>query len=113
MVMETGKKLQPKHLSNHAKMGAMVDAIQMKTFVGYIEKASPKVPSSVWAVCRSMPKVAVSISNLPCLKTSKPNDDCAEEIFGPVLSAITFDTEDEALRIANDSPYVWQRLSDH
>lgn len=28
-----------------------------------------------------------------------------EEIFGPVLSVIPFDTEDEAVRIANDSEY--------
>lgn len=28
-----------------------------------------------------------------------------EEIFGPVLSVITYDTEDEAIRIANDSKY--------
>ena len=28
-----------------------------------------------------------------------------EEIFGPVLSIIPFDTEEEAVRIANDSPY--------
>ncbi|MBX6329762.1 MAG: aldehyde dehydrogenase [Pseudolabrys sp.] len=28
-----------------------------------------------------------------------------EEIFGPVLSVIPFDTEEEAIRIANDTPY--------
>lgn len=28
-----------------------------------------------------------------------------EEIFGPVLSIIPFDSEDEAIRIANDTPY--------
>ena len=28
-----------------------------------------------------------------------------EEIFGPVLSIIPFDTEDEAVEIANDTPY--------
>ena len=28
-----------------------------------------------------------------------------EEIFGPVLTAITFETEADALRIANDTPY--------
>ncbi|MCA8881651.1 MAG: aldehyde dehydrogenase [Rhodobacteraceae bacterium] len=37
-----------------------------------------------------------------------------EEIFGPVLVAIPFDSEDEAVEIANDSPYgligtVWSR----
>ncbi|WP_370069353.1 aldehyde dehydrogenase [Streptacidiphilus sp. MAP5-3] len=37
-----------------------------------------------------------------------------EEIFGPVVSVTTFDTEDEALRIANDTLYglgagVWSR----
>lgn len=28
-----------------------------------------------------------------------------EEIFGPVLSLITVENEEEALRVANDSPY--------
>jgi acyl-CoA reductase-like NAD-dependent aldehyde dehydrogenase len=48
-------------------------------------------------------------------------DDCTnemvvarEEIFGPVVSVITFETEDEAVRLANDTPYglsgsIWTR----
>ena len=48
-------------------------------------------------------------------------DDCTnemvvsrEEIFGPVVSVITFESEDEAIRIANDTPYglsgsLWTR----
>jgi betaine-aldehyde dehydrogenase len=38
----------------------------------------------------------------------------AEEIFGPVVTVIPFDTEDEAVRLANDTPYglsgsIWSR----
>jgi betaine-aldehyde dehydrogenase len=37
-----------------------------------------------------------------------------EEIFGPVVSVITFGTEEEAIRLANDTPYglsgsLWTR----
>jgi betaine-aldehyde dehydrogenase len=37
-----------------------------------------------------------------------------EEIFGPVVAVIPFDTEGEAVRLANESPYglsgsVWSR----
>ena len=37
-----------------------------------------------------------------------------EEIFGPVLCIIPYETEDEAIRIANDTPYglsayIWSK----
>jgi len=43
----------------------------------------------------------------PTLFTGASNDMAIaqQEIFGPVLTAMTFETEDEALSIANDSPY--------
>jgi aldehyde dehydrogenase (NAD+) len=41
-----------------------------------------------------------------------------EEIFGPVLSILAYDSEDEAVRIANDTPYglaagVWSADQEH
>ncbi|KIN62706.1 5-carboxymethyl-2-hydroxymuconate semialdehyde dehydrogenase [Sulfitobacter noctilucicola] len=43
----------------------------------------------------------------PTLFTNADNDMriAQEEIFGPVLTSISFSTEEEALRIANDTPY--------
>ena len=41
------------------------------------------------------------VSNLP----SSSQAGRQEEIFGPVLSVIAYDSEDEAIRIANDAKY--------
>jgi succinate-semialdehyde dehydrogenase/glutarate-semialdehyde dehydrogenase len=43
----------------------------------------------------------------PTVLTQVPSDSAIlrEEIFGPVVSIVTFDTEDEAVRLANDTEY--------
>ena len=40
-----------------------------------------------------------------CVNVKNDMTIAQEEIFGPVLSVITYDSEDEAIRIANDSKY--------
>ncbi|MFC9454384.1 aldehyde dehydrogenase family protein [Streptomyces sp. NPDC056983] len=55
----------------------------------------------------------------PTVFTGRPGDRIAqEEIFGPVLTIVPFDTEDEAVAIANDSSYglagaVWSADKEH
>jgi betaine-aldehyde dehydrogenase len=51
-------------------------------------------------------------------KVSPKSTIAQEEIFGPVLSIITYKDEDEAIRIANDTPYglgggVWSASEEH
>jgi acyl-CoA reductase-like NAD-dependent aldehyde dehydrogenase len=43
-----------------------------------------------------------------------PDDGPGEEVFGPVLAALTFTEEDEAVKLANDTPHrlagaVWTK----
>ncbi len=51
----------------------------------------------------------------PTVLSVQPTDTVfREEVFGPVLSAVTFTDEDEALKLANDTPYglagaVWTK----
>ncbi|MHA6800225.1 aldehyde dehydrogenase [Bounagaea algeriensis] len=51
----------------------------------------------------------------PTILSVKPTDTVfREEVFGPVLSAVTFTDEDEAIKLANDTPYglagaVWTK----
>ena len=63
-------------------------------------------PTTVSAACSS---------SRPCSPASTRSDTIVrEEVFGPVLAALTFTDEDEAVRLANATPYglagaVWTK----
>ncbi|NIB33464.1 aldehyde dehydrogenase family protein [Pseudonocardia sp. MCCB 268] len=54
-------------------------------------------PATKWPAATSEPTILTGVRN--------DMQVAQEEIFGPVLSVIPFDSEDEALRIANDTQY--------
>ena len=71
-------------------------------------------------VVGGMPPTDASLKDgayvLPTVFDNASNDMriCSEEIFGPVVSIIPFESEDEAVRMANDTPYglsgsIWSR----
>jgi len=99
------------------QMGPLVSAGQRETVEGYIEKGVREGASVLEGGTRpGGDGLGRGFYLRPTIL-----DDCTnemvvsrEEIFGPVVSVITFESEDEAIRIANDTPYglsgsLWTR----
>lgn len=87
-------------------VGALVDTQQMNTVLGYIEAGQQGGATLLVGGKRILeetggtyvePTIFDGVNN--AMRIAK------EEIFGPVLSVIEFDTAEEAIAIANDSPY--------
>jgi betaine-aldehyde dehydrogenase len=99
-------------MSRKTKMGPLVTAEHRDRVMGYVEigKKEAKllaggdaVKGDGWFV---EPTIFRDVDN--AMRIAR------EEIFGPVLAVIPFDTEEDAVRIANDTPYglagaVWTR----
>ena len=88
------------------KAGPIVDAGQLDRVMGYIERGQAQGANLVAGGNKVLtdtggyfvePTVFSDVSN--------DMDIAQDEIFGPVLSIIPFDTEDEALAIANETRY--------
>jgi len=99
-------------------MGPMIDAAQCQTVADYVAIGREEGAELVFGGERALqstgghyfqPSIFAGVNNT--MRVAQ------EEIFGPVLSVIPFDTADEAVRIANDSIYglagaVWSRNID-
>ena len=106
-VVEAGRRMQPRHpLEPGAPMGAMVDEIQTGRVLGYIEQGVSEGARLVLGGQR-VDVVAGGCYIEPTVfdEVAHEHTIAREEIFGPVLSVIAFDTEEQALRMANDSDY--------
>ncbi len=99
------------------EMGPVVSREQESRILGYIEAARRDGGTVVVGGGRSTdPHLAAGNFVLPTIVADVPPASRAvrEEIFGPVLSAVSFADADDAVRIANDTAYglfasVWTR----
>jgi len=92
-------------LDPQSTMGALVDAEHTERVMGHIERAR-----NVARLVTGGERLSINGSDCfvaPTIFDEARNDTALgrEEIFGPVLAVVAFDGEDEAVRIANDTPY--------
>ncbi|WP_374439202.1 aldehyde dehydrogenase [Pseudomonas panipatensis] len=116
LVVEALKSWKAGHpLDPQTNVGALVDARQLEQVLGYIEAGRAEGAQLRCGGQRVLeetggtyvePTLFDGVSN--AMKIAR------EEIFGPVLSVIEFEDVEEAVRIANDTPYglaaaLWTR----
>jgi acyl-CoA reductase-like NAD-dependent aldehyde dehydrogenase len=87
--------------------GPVISAKQRERVIGYIRKGidegatplvgGPETPAGLDTGYYVTPTLFVDVDNTMTI--------AREEIFGPVLVVIPYDDDDDAVRIANDSPY--------
>ena len=103
--------------STETQMGPLVSAAQRETVEGYIGRGVDEGATVLEGGARpGDPPLANGFYLRPTILDGCTNDMIVarEEIFGPVVSVITFESEDEAIRLANDTPYglsgsLWTR----
>jgi acyl-CoA reductase-like NAD-dependent aldehyde dehydrogenase len=96
------------------EMGPVANAPQYEKVLGYLRTAQDE---GATVACGGVPDDALGglfIKPTVLTGVGPQSTVVREEIFGPVLSAYTFSTEDEALKLANDTPYglagaVWTK----
>jgi len=115
-VAAVGRTLPPKDpFDPTASVGTLVDETQTQRVLGYIETGRREGAE----VILGGERIEVTAGGCyvpPTVFTGGTNDMviAREEIFGPVVVSIPVDGVDEAVRVANDTPYglgaaVWSR----
>jgi aldehyde dehydrogenase (NAD+) len=110
------KKMQPADpLEPKTRMGAIVSREQMQTVLGYIE-AGKKEGAKLLTGGNRVSVNGKGFFLEPTVFGGVANDMtiAREEIFGPVLSTLSFDDPDQAVALANANPYglaaaVWTK----
>lgn len=107
LVKQALVKWQPSHpLEPKTLNGAIVDQQQLSKVLGYIEKGEQE-GACLTAGGEQVYQESGGYYVQPTLFTNAENtmQIAAEEIFGPVLSVLTFDSLEDAIQQANDTIY--------
>jgi betaine-aldehyde dehydrogenase len=105
-------------LDENTRLGPLVSAAQRDRVLGFIRQGLEEGAELV-AGGPDKPDFAQGYFVQPTVLRVQANDTLArEEIFGPVLVILTYEDEEEAIRIANDTIYglgggVWSVDIDH
>jgi acyl-CoA reductase-like NAD-dependent aldehyde dehydrogenase len=93
-------------LAEDTQLGPMVSARQLDRVLGYVERGRTEQARLILGGDRLGGEWSNGYYMAPTIFDDVRSDMAIarEEIFGPVLSVMTFDGEDEALAIANDNP---------
>lgn len=101
-------------------IGPLVSAAQKERVCGYIKAGVAEGAQLVTGGCDMPTGFAKGFYVRPTIFADVDNSMkiAQEEIFGPVLCIIPYDDEDDAVRIANDTPYglsggVWSGSEEH
>ncbi|MCW2541797.1 MAG: aldehyde dehydrogenase family protein [Frankiales bacterium] len=102
------------------RLGPLVSGVQRDRVRGYIEKGVSEGAKLVTGGATVPDELSTGYYVAPTVFSEVTTDMtiAREEIFGPVLSIIAYDTEDEAVSIANDTVYglgggVWSGDTEH
>ena len=87
------------------RIGPLASASQLKTVRGFIDRAQRDGSRLLVGGAESVRDVGYFLAPTVFADVDPESELGQEEVFGPVLAVIPFDDADDALRIANGTPY--------
>lgn len=101
----TGKVVVGDPLNDETKVGAIITADHLAKVSGYVEGARREGATVMTGGAALQSSAGDYLAPTIVTGVSDEMNIAREEVFGPVLSVLTFASEDEALRIANNTSY--------
>ena len=96
------------------EMGPVANEPQYQKVLGYLDKARAEGATVAYGGAAESGLGGLFVQPTVLTGVTPESTVVREEVFGPVLAALTFTEEDEAIKLANDTPYglagaVWTK----